>query len=930
MTPNIQYIGEHLWPGRIGHILILLSFVGALFSVYSYRKAVKSANNNGSWAGMGKTGFIIHGLSTFSLIGLIFYMMVNHMYEYTYVQQHVSDDLPMRYILSAFWEGQEGSFLLWMFWHIVLGFILIRKAGEWEAPVMIFIGLIQVIMSSMLLGFHIEIGDTIIKLGSNPVALIRDVVAAPIFEKADYLSSITGNGLNPLLQNYWNTIHPPTTFLGFASTVVPFAYAAAGYYTGQPKAWLRPALKWSLFSGGILGVGILMGSAWAYEALSFGGYWAWDPVENMSFVPWLILVAGVHTNLIANSTGRGINSTFIYYTMSFVLTLYSTYLTRSGILGDTSAHAFTEMGLEPQLILMVSLFTILGIILFFKSKSKVPKQEKEESIYSREFWMYVGALVLLFSGVIIASSTSLPVFNKIVSIFNPDYIGKVIQDPIPHYNKFQIWTSIFVMVLSAKAVHLRYRENNWNTKKTVSFAKSHLLYALIAAGLTALFGLWINYFHWKYVLLAFTAFYTITSNFSFLFTAGKRNLKLSASILSHAGFGIMILGIISSGLNETTVTSNPFVMKGILKDEDMASAVTLIKNEPFFVNNYWITYEGDTVENTTRTFDVKFVKQDSLSNRVDSFYVNPNVQYTNDYTKIAATNPDAKHYLDRDIFTSVVSLPKAQQDVKFAKEEEDSLKYERYDLVIGDTLFTKKHYAIVKSKNFDPQHADYKSHDNDIGVGVALEFKSLDSDRSINAEPAIGVREDLLYQYPVQLDELGIKLRLHEATFDNNFTTEEKLQYKFVQLKQGESFDYEGIPLRFTGFEKEIISDIYKPETEDIPIQAILTSNNFSVKPIYIIRNSKPFNIKDYDINTGLHARLTHIDPVKEIFHFQIGRDTRQPEIAVELAEDVPRTDYIVLEALVFPGINLFWAGALTMLLGFFISLLNRRNSKHA
>jgi cytochrome c-type biogenesis protein CcmF len=126
---------------------------------------------------------------------------------------------------------------------------------------------------------------------------------APIFSNADYLNLIKGTGLNPLLQNYWMTIHPPTLFLGFASTSIPFAFAMAGFMHKDHKGWLKPVLPWALFSGMILGTGILMGGAWAYEALSFGGYWAWDPVENMSLVPWLILIAGIHTNLIARNTG---------------------------------------------------------------------------------------------------------------------------------------------------------------------------------------------------------------------------------------------------------------------------------------------------------------------------------------------------------------------------------------------------------------------------------------------------------------------------------------------------------------------------------------------------------------------------------------------------------------------------------------------------
>ena len=124
----------------IGQFCVTLSFVAILLSIFAYNRATKTDNalSNG-WSKIGRGSFIIHGLSVFTLIGTIFYMMGHHMYEYAYVQAHVSDQLPMRYILSAFWEGQEGSFLLWMFWHVVLGFILIRKSGEWQDSVMIFL-----------------------------------------------------------------------------------------------------------------------------------------------------------------------------------------------------------------------------------------------------------------------------------------------------------------------------------------------------------------------------------------------------------------------------------------------------------------------------------------------------------------------------------------------------------------------------------------------------------------------------------------------------------------------------------------------------------------------------------------------------------------------------------------------------------------------
>ena len=133
------------------------------------------------------------------------------------------------------------------------------------------------------------------KIGSSPFLLLRDVVQDAVFVVNPEFVPEDGNGLNPLLQNYWMVIHPPTLFLGFASTVVPFAYAIAGLWMGKFKEWIRPALPWAQFAAMILGIGILMGAYWAYETLNFGGYWNWDPVENAIYIPWLTLIAGIHT-----------------------------------------------------------------------------------------------------------------------------------------------------------------------------------------------------------------------------------------------------------------------------------------------------------------------------------------------------------------------------------------------------------------------------------------------------------------------------------------------------------------------------------------------------------------------------------------------------------------------------------------------------------
>jgi len=461
MPEEIQYIGEHLIFGKVGYFVILLGFVSAIFSCIAYYFATNNENNDSfaSWRRLGRIGFTVHGISIYATIAMTFYIMIQKYYEYYYVFDHVSEDLPFKYIFSAFWEGQEGSFMLWMFWHIFLGVIIMIRAGKWESPVLSVIMAIEVFISSMILGVHI--GSY--KIGSNPLALFRDTTQMPLFNNEDYITQLAqfADGLNPLLQNYWMTIHPPTLFLGFASTAFPFAFAIAGLWRKDHKACIRPMLRWGLFSGAILGTGILMGGAWAYEALSFGGYWAWDPVENTSLVPWLLVVAGIHTNLIAKATGYSIKSTYLFYILTFIMILYSTTLTRSGVLGDTSVHAFTEMGLENQLLLFIIFFVVGSIIFMLRNGKSVPVPDKEEALFSKEFWMFIGSLVLLFSSILITFTTSIPVYNKVAELLGYDLGLTSPLEPIQHYNKYQVWIAIFIGLFSAVSQYLRYREFNW-------------------------------------------------------------------------------------------------------------------------------------------------------------------------------------------------------------------------------------------------------------------------------------------------------------------------------------------------------------------------------------------------------------------------------------------------------------------------------------
>jgi cytochrome c-type biogenesis protein CcmF len=182
-----------------------------------------------------------------------------------------------------------------------------------------------------------------------------------------------------------------------------------------------------------------MGGAWAYDSLSFGGYWAWDPVENASLVPWLTLVAGVHTLNIYKHSKFSLKTTLLFFILTFFLIIYSTYLTRTGILGDTSVHAFTGEGasLSIHLIGFLIIIAIISFWLFFKNSKAIASPQKEEATWTREFWMYIGSLVLLISAIQITFTTSIPVWNKMFGLkLAPP------ADPIYHYNRIQIWIAV--------------------------------------------------------------------------------------------------------------------------------------------------------------------------------------------------------------------------------------------------------------------------------------------------------------------------------------------------------------------------------------------------------------------------------------------------------------------------------------------------------
>jgi cytochrome c-type biogenesis protein CcmF len=763
------FLNEKLWLGHLGHFFIVFSFFGSLLAVVSYFTAEFSADEakKASWRKLGRVSYIAHGSAILGIFILLFIMILNHMFEYHYAWRHSSTELPLKYIISSFWEGQEGSFLLWQFWLAVLGIVGIFTLRNYENPVMGITALTQVFLGSMVLGVYI-LGH---KIGSNPFVLLRDEMAgAPIFQRPNYLQLIQdGNGLNPLLQNYWMTIHPPVLFCGFASVTIPFAFAISSLLRKDWDGWVKPAMPWTLFSVAVLGTGILMGGAWAYESLSFGGFWAWDPVENMSFVPWLMVVAGLHMLLVYRYTKHSLISTYVFFILAFSFVLYSTFLTRSGILGDTSVHAFTDLGMTGQLLLYMFFFLVMAFTLLFIRiiKKQIPVIQKEEEFKSREFWMFIGTLVLLLSAVQMTFTTSIPVWNIVLeNVFKSLKMQKLAPpvDVVSHYNSIQIFLGIFAGLLTGLIQFLAYRIGR--VPATAKWAVySFGLAILVAVVITLTTDLpfvqqhlienpvFIKFpFISSYFMFLVSALFAVFANLAYLIFVVKGNSKLLGGTVSHFGFGLFLLGVLISQGEKKVISINKSDINfgKEFKENEKMENILLLKDSSLVMGDYRVTYIGTREEKPNHFYEVKYERKDSASGKVkEEFVLLPNAQLNPKMGLIA--NPDTKHYLTKDVFTHVSSVP-----------DNSNLKDTTLlaNVGVGDSFFTKTSLVIVEALNPNPVLPEGYDKNGKLMVGVDLKVSDSKS-KTYKAQPVFIIdmaNGNSFNSIPAEVKEQGLTI----------------------------------------------------------------------------------------------------------------------------------------------------------------------------
>ncbi|MEJ7645990.1 MAG: cytochrome c biogenesis protein CcsA [Chryseolinea sp.] len=803
----------HYFVGDLGHLFVITSFITSLVTAFAYYKAttVDDLGKKTEWLKNGKTGFYLHAATVLGICVTLYIIIGNHYFEYHYAYNYSDLKLPVYYLISTFWNGQEGSFMLWMFWQAILGIIVIQTNKFWEAPVMAVFATVQAFLASMILG--VVIPGLELKIGSSPFILLRDAMPnAPIFAAQPEFVPKDGNGLNPLLQNYWMVIHPPTLFLGFATTLVPFSFCIAGLWLKKYRDWVRPALPWALFSGAILGLGILMGGYWAYETLNFGGYWNWDPVENAVYVPWIVLIAAIHTMITYKNSETALKASIILVISVFVLILYSTFLTRSGILGTSSVHSFTDLGLSGQLLLYLLFFLVMAIVLAVVRWKEIPSTEKEASVYSREFWIFVGALTLCLMGFQVLMPTSIPVWNKIVGFVGIQGNFAPPADQISFYSRIQLWFAVAVGILSGMGQFFW-----WKNVDQEKIKKELLPPALIALVLFALVITLGKVYDASYILLTLAGVFTIVANSTILISLLRSSPGLAGGAVAHIGIGMMLIGIMfSSGYSKVVSLNNTGRMiSQELSKEFNRDNLFLSINEPRKMWGFEIEYLGERLE---PRYHAGFIRKSDVVETGDKDAVVAKVDLTvegktykakdtvdirgeNTYFEIQLrkgentyslfpraqinfemgtggllASPDIYRTVSADLYTHVSSVMRPTTEEEWSKLEEVKVK-------LGQEFFANDYVTILESVERVLEVDDVELSSDDVAVKAKIRVQGEHGDYF--AAPIFLIKNKLVGRIPDEINDLGLRLvlmNIHPET--GEFTVGMRTRQKdFVVIK---------------------------------------------------------------------------------------------------------------------------------------------------
>jgi cytochrome c-type biogenesis protein CcmF len=374
----------------LGSFALLVALVASLWSVIV---GVAGARGGGDDVVRSAEGALKGSALALTVAGLcLFGLLLAKDFSVEYVTEYTSRSLSVFYTLGAFWAGQAGSLLLWGWMVALAGALVLRQNRDTNRELMPWV--------TVVIGITVAFFVVLVQFYANPFQRL-DVVPAD------------GQGLNPLLQNYGQWIHPVTLYLGFVGLTVPFAFAISALITGRLNdRWIRLVRKWTLWSWVLLTAGILFGARWAYVELGWGGYWAWDPVENASLMPWLIATAYLHSVVVQEKRGlmRVWNVSLV--TMAFGLSIFGTFLTRSGIV--SSVHAFGQSAMGPLLLGFTAAIVLVSTALIVWRLPDLRRTGRFGAIVSRESAFLLTNVLLVGIAAVVVWGSIYPVVAQAV------------------------------------------------------------------------------------------------------------------------------------------------------------------------------------------------------------------------------------------------------------------------------------------------------------------------------------------------------------------------------------------------------------------------------------------------------------------------------------------------------------------------------------
>jgi cytochrome c-type biogenesis protein CcmF len=434
---------------QIGQFALALAFVVTAYSVVASLVGIRLKNDK--LIASGKHAAIGTFLCVSLAIGALGYLFVTSDFSVAYIAEHSNRDLPFYFKIASIWGGQEGSLLFWGWLLTLYSALVVGQNWRKHSSLMPYVTAILMGTSLFFTTMHLFV--------VNPFHLSGVVLpdgTQNLWTRPD------GAGLNPLLQDWLMVIHPPMLYLGFVGFAVPFAFAMAALLTRQlGDTWIRTTRRWTMIAWFFLGTGIMLGGNWAYHELGWGGFWAWDPVENASLMPWLIGTAFLHSVMVQEKKGMLKVWNIVLVTLAYIMSIVGTWLTRSGIVN--SVHAFAQSPVGAYFLAFIIMALSSAFYLLVDRLPYLKSENEMESVVSRESSFLFNNLLLLASCFAVFWGTMFPVISENA----PKWLGggERVTVEAPFFNKVNVPIAIFLMFLTGVGPLLAWRKASTNSLK---------------------------------------------------------------------------------------------------------------------------------------------------------------------------------------------------------------------------------------------------------------------------------------------------------------------------------------------------------------------------------------------------------------------------------------------------------------------------------